>query len=538
MNSVQLQYHLTTAQQLLEALDCPRALTVSIMLRYGHYDDVLNLSVNFDYLDSEAFFRSYQATKLLSKAEWLPSSFDKKARAISAFRAAELSCGEMNETMYAYLEGRFNFLPHFFAKINLVRRKIENVLGEFNYRWIYDCNFGPGSDISTSGGFTAAYNKLESPGTCTPRCSRYLSAYVENTLLCRTIPYNISTRRPDVGTTSGNRVTFVPKNSKTDRSIAVEPRWNIFFQKGVGNYLRKRLKLHSINLNSQEKNQLLAELGSRRGDYATIDLQSASDSLSRELIRFLLPSEWATLLDDLRSWTGTLNGERFIYEKWSSMGNGYTFELESLVFMAICSAFTDDISVYGDDLVVPTEHYHEIVELLNCLGFKTNKEKSFCAGPFRESCGSDFFQGYNVTPIYWKGKLDDKGTLRLVNQISRLAARCNDGYHRCSKFRRTHSDLVSGLPQYYQTRGPKSIATVVHDSFEFWNARKRWQWDGWHLKIFVPKAVRFRFKDFDAALGHVLLQPSSDGYTIRDRTRVGWLEVFVPSGFEDYGRWC
>jgi len=560
MNPVQLALHVATAQRLLYALDCPRALTVSIMLDHEMYKEILELPVSFDYVKSDDFFRAYQATKLLSKAKWLPTGIDKRAKAETTFWDAENTCRVVNETFASARSGEAQFvLRDAPALINKVKRKIADVLGPLTYDWVYDCNFGPGADQSTVRGFTAAYNKLDHPGSCSFSAMPYLRAYIDHSMLARTLTLHRTTRLPEVGLTDGNRVAFVPKSSKTDRSIAVEPRWNIFFQKGVGKFLRKRLARFGIDLDDQTRNQRLAEEGSRTGRYATIDLKSASDSVSREVIWDLLPYDWAALLDDLRSRSGRLESRRFVYEKWSSMGNGYTFELESVLFYAICSAYTDDLSVYGDDLIVPSEHYHEIVEALFMFGFTTNSEKSFSRGPFRESCGADFFNGVQCTPIYWKEELNVEGTLRLVNQISRLAARLGYGWNRNRGFRRAHADLVRRLPKHFQVRGPTSLATVVHDSTEFWTGRRRWGWDGWHLKVTVPVPLRFQFSHYEAAVIHSLLagvhnsvrikraykpdvaylsRPDKDGYSVRDRTRLRTIEVFVPSGHEEVGPWA
>jgi hypothetical protein len=509
------------------------------MLKYGDFAGVLSLKPCFDYLDSDSFFRHYQATKLLAKASWLPSGIDKKVAAIQSFKEAEASCSVTNQVFRSVRSGSASWLnPGAESLIMKVRRKISQVMGSPNYHWVGDCGFGPGADRSTVGGFTAAYDKLQSPGTVTHGCKPYLKAFVENSYLNRKFQYDLATRDLLVETTSGNRVTFVPKNSKTDRSIAVEPRWNIFFQKGLGAYIRRRLVKFGIDLNTQSHNQYYAGVGSKDGSYATIDLKSASDTVSREIIWDLFPVDWAFILDATRSPTGTLEkGCPFRYEKWSSMGNGYTFELESLLFYAICSAFTDDLLVYGDDLIVPTGHYHEIVDALSFFGFQTNMEKSFCSGPFRESCGSDYFNGVLCTPIYWKDPLNDKGTLRLVNQISSLASRLGHGLSRDRRLRRVHTDLVHRLPEHFQSRGPRSISTCVHDSFETWNTRKRWGWCGWFVTFSIETAKQFRFRDFDSALGHVLLNPSSDGYSVRSRTKLRKLEVFIPSGFEDFGPW-
>jgi hypothetical protein len=539
---------LEVAQQLLSRLDCPRALTVSILLRYGQYDDIVTLrAIPGDYLTADSFFRAYQSTRLLQKSEWLPTSFDKEAVALEAFWAAEKSCRSTNELLRSINAGTADFAyPHVSQAIKLAKRKIRSMLKGFSPVGFLDfCGFGPGADMSTVGGFTSAYNKLSEPGTVTREASLFLDFLASNSALCTAgFQWDLRTRSVDTVRVPGNKVTFVPKDCKTKRTIAVEPRWNVFFQKGMGVWLRRILLANGLDLNDQSLNQACALQGSRFGDIATLDLQSASDSVSYELIRLLLPEEWVDVLARLRSPSFFLDGKWHRAEKWSSMGNGYTFELESLVFYALCwGVVGTHCSVYGDDLAVPTSSVPEIVDVLTACGFILNSKKSYSSGPFRESCGSDYFNGFLVTPIYWKDKLHAEGTLRLVNQVSVLARRFGDGRSRDRRFRRVWSDLVYRLPPHFRRRGPASIATCVHSPIGEWARRARWGWDGWEVDVFVPISQKFRYKDYTTAVLSQWFQPSSDGYTIRDRTRLAVKTVFIPSSglnskdFVDVGEW-
>lgn len=137
----------------------------------------------------------------------------------------------------------------------------------------------------------------------------------------------------------GNKVTTVPKNSKTDRVIAIEPLMNMYVQKGIGGAIRHSLRSVGINLNDQTSNQRLAREGSLQGKLATVDLSSASDSVSLLLVEELLPPDWVAAIKLCRSPCGVLpDGSVINYQKVSSMGNGFTFELESLIFWAACSS--------------------------------------------------------------------------------------------------------------------------------------------------------------------------------------------------------
>lgn len=566
MKEHELDRHVEVAEQILRALDCPRALSVVILLRYKMWDEIANLRLDpMAFNDSLSFFKAHQATKLLSKAKWLPTSFDKRAVAKRKFEESEDSCRRTNEIFRAYRQSKLKFLPDVERVISLARRKIGKVLGDQLYAWTEFCDFGPGADGSTERGMTSAYNKLSTPGCVTFGAYPYLDVFSGLTSLCRHFVGNPETRMLDITFSRGNSVTFVPKSAKTDRPIAVEPRWNIFFQKGMGRYLRNRLKLFGVNLDFQGLNQALAIYGSHTGTYATIDLASASDTVSKEVVLALLPEPWLTVLGAMRSPDYRLDGEWRCYHKWSSMGNGYTFELESLLFWALCSSVDEDVAVYGDDLIVPTKSFESIVRVLEHCGFSVNPEKSFSSGPFRESCGQDAFNGVSVTPIYWKDSLDDQGTLTLVNQISVLATRLGSSEFRAPSLKKVWKELVYQLPKRFQQRGPSTISTVVHDVETSWKAVRKNGWDGVHLNIWVPVPRRFRYSRIEAAVNSLLLRrdwssfgihvprhidlqvfasqfmepPSlgSHGYTVRDR--IDWKKrtVFVPRGHEGIGPW-
>jgi hypothetical protein len=202
-----------------------------------------------------------------------------------------------------------------------------------------------------------------------------------------------------------------------DRVIAIEPDMNMYVQKGIGALIRARLKrLTPCDLDDQKPNQVLARLGSIDGSLSTLDLSAASDSISLSLCREVLPPDWFSAIEHSRSPAGTLPDGRFItYRKVSSMGNGFTFELQSLLFYAAVLTVFDlfpsigkdrRCRVYGDDIILPTAYAGIFVEFLSWLGFTTNPDKSFVDGPFRESCGKHYFLGDDVTPFYIRENVD------------------------------------------------------------------------------------------------------------------------------------
>lgn len=200
-----------------------------------------------------------------------------------------------------------------------------------------------------------------------------------------------------------NTITLVPKNWKTHRTIAKEPTHSLPFQLSLDMQLKKLLRRWGIDLSSQARNQELAREGSLTGVLATIDLEMASDTLCYNCVAWLLPSEWLRVFDSFRSSSYKAPWGSGKYAKYSSMGNGYTFTLETLIFTAACRAIgSRRYSVYGDDIIVETELVPQLVRLLNFLGFRVNGEKSFTdhRTRFRESCGCDYYKGELVTPFY------------------------------------------------------------------------------------------------------------------------------------------
>ncbi len=228
----------------------------------------------------------------------------------------------------------------------------------------------------------------------------------------------------------GNVMFTVPKNSTIDRVACKEPDLNMFLQRGFGYQIRSLLKRVGIDLNDQTRNQKLACEGSITGALCTIDLSSASDSVCTELIRLVLPPAWFHYLDLVRSTTTSIDSSLHTNEMFSSMGNGFTFELESLIFYSICRAVAyfsgtrGIISVYGDDLIVPTSMSADLFSALAFSGFSVNLSKTFVDGHFRESCGAHWYGGVDVSPFFIRGPIKRLSDLILtLNQLTSWSSR-------------------------------------------------------------------------------------------------------------------
>jgi hypothetical protein len=215
----------------------------------------------------------------------------------------------------------------------------------------------------------------------------------------------------EVKTVRGNAHFTVPKNYKTERCAAKEPLWNSYLQLGIGDWISERLKRFGVNLHDQTRNQSLAQKA-YEGNLATLDLSSASDLMAYNAVQLALTYNgdadglrWFELLCMARSPEMKINGNWVKLEMFSSMGNGFTFPLESAMFLSVVRTVVprDEwpmCAVYGDDIIAPARYMDHIVEYLEYLGFKVNSEKTCLAGTFFESCGTDWFKGHNVRPFY------------------------------------------------------------------------------------------------------------------------------------------
>jgi hypothetical protein len=218
------------------------------------------------------------------------------------------------------------------------------------------------------------------------------------------------------------RLVVVPKNYKTGRVIAPE---NVYRQALARRYfvIADRYLPETVRLHDQSQNQRLAYEGSLDGKLSTLDLHAASDSITPTLLREIFPSRFVDIMGRILPNRFVLDGKSRLLHSAATMGNSMTFWLESVVFLSISVAAVnyynrlagecdDRISVYGDDIIVPTGAAPLVMEWLEALGFIVNHEKSFFSedNRYRESCGEEYFKGTNVSSRYFP-RFPIEGTL-------------------------------------------------------------------------------------------------------------------------------
>jgi hypothetical protein len=231
------------------------------------------------------------------------------------------------------------------------------------------------------------------------------------------------------------------------------------------------------------------------------------------------------------------------------MGNGFTFELESLIFFAAASAVVDylglpsTVSVFGDDVILPAQAFDLFASYSSFLGFKVNPEKSFAQGPFRESCGSYYFGGTDCKPLYLKKRLRDVESLyKLANGVRLLAHRY--GFNRScdASFLDCWTAILLRIPEPLRLRVPREAGDsgLVSNFDEATPTRARYGIEGYYYRQLARAGVNNTTED-EAVLLARLWQGSAEreyenSYTLRGRSRRLVVQTLVPRWY-NLGEW-
>ena len=219
------------------------------------------------------------------------------------------------------------------------------------------------------------------------------------------------------------RVITVPKTQKTPRIIAIEPTAMQYMQQALSRNLVDYLETDEtvggmIGFLDQIPNQEMAQRGSYFEDLATLDLSEASDRVSYQHVRSMLAKypHFREGVDACRSRKADVRGTVIRLSKFASMGSALCFPMEAMTFLAIVfmgiqkanntrlsrkdiKSYHGRVRVYGDDIIIPVEFASAVVEMLNAFGHRVNSSKSFWTGLFRESCGKEYYNGFDVSIV-------------------------------------------------------------------------------------------------------------------------------------------
>lgn len=486
------------ALTICEGVASPVSLGVYLRIKYGCWDDLSVMEIRpSNYLKALDYFADCVVVELLRKDQSLETTWDRRKAALDNFWNAERSCFRANERLAPYLEGVSHpscdeAILRFVRKI---RKNVRFLIGDS----VPDDpkgRHGPGSTFGDRGQCATVPDKMQSQPTVNNSGTVWLQQW-SLTAWGRTC----AAAERDELIVRGNRFTTVPKDAKKDRGIAIEPSVNVFYQLALGQVIRRRLKMRGIDLaHAQEIHKQVACEASKEGHLSTIDLSNASDTVCTNLVKLMLPEAWYEALTSLRSGFTLVDNNWVRLEKFSSMGNGYTFELETVVFLAICMTAMEsngvepqlgiNLLVYGDDIIVPSDMSSEVLAALKFFGFTPNASKTFVSGSFRESCGGDYFLGVDVRPHYIKEELSEpQHLIVLANALWRLRKKFGHGsvYNALGKAR---FKVLDQLPEKIRSlRGPEALGDlVIHDDEAYWRPRIRHSIR--EFKAYLPVAKR------------------------------------------------
>lgn len=360
----------------------------------------------------EGFAASYLRESILSKycdSSTTPAAVRKDA-AVTKWLAADRRNSITNQRLLFSEDKDFGWAS-FSQILEKARALIKGVIGaKVPYPEVLNLSvFTNGASTRVNRSPMSSYEKLQGKVHISESAVKHWLAMASSTLLSH----------QELELREMSTLFTVPKNSEIDRVCCKEPEGNALLQRSIGIYFARRLRRVGIDLRDQTNNQRLAATGVTTR-LATIDLSAASDSISTHLVYLLLPFDWWSLLDDLRVKAVEIDGQVYHPDMFSSMGNGFTFELETLIFWAltrsVCyfSGVKGTVSVYGDDIIAPCSIVPRLIRLFHYVGFRVNAKKTFFKGPFRESCGKHYFNGRDVSPFFIRREITTKSDLILL----------------------------------------------------------------------------------------------------------------------------
>lgn len=522
----------------LSALNCPRSLSAWLLYKHGEHDQLANLVCKPESFNNPFDFRSaYLATQFLRKADFLKVTCDPKEVALEGFENAERKCLETNTKWK-----RRNFENFDWNAIHRVARKIESIIGPKPNieRWVDSSSWGPGASLSIKRRDASSFKKFRDERGITVDAA-FLIPWIDlfyPHLAGKMFQFEV-----------GDRIVVVPKDATKDRVILIQAGWNLWFQKGLGSLIRSKLRLSGLDLDNGAvaKNQEIARRSSIDGRFATIDFSSASDQIAIEPLREVLPPDWFRLLDLLRS---KRSAEGRTWEKFSSMGNGFTFELETLLFYAIAVVSCDiaavdssDVSVFGDDVVLPVEALVPFHRLCELFGFTVNTKKSYSSTYFRESCGVHWYNGVDCKPVFLKEKISDvQRAYKAYNKFRWLAHRTSAMMGCDSAFKNLCSFIVRSVPsQFRKLRCPYGFGEIgfIGNFDEAVPSKAKNGYQGYLFRSLV--SVPLPFESEEPSLLLVRLTEHSDRlrgnkYEVKDRTKVRIARTYAIEWY-DLGPW-
>lgn len=393
--------------------------------------------------------------------------------------------------------------------------------------------FGPGQSAGLRSDRPSQYYFKIGDQPLTASSESLLSWYqqsVQNNPLCEAAEMARKARCGQADGVVDSKLGFVPKSYHARRITVTEPSVNTFFQLGAGGVLEDALQRHlGIDFSyQQERNQRLACEGSISGEFATMDLTQCSDYISQGLVRYMFPKSVRGWFNYIRSKRVDIPGlgirELFMT---GTMGNGFTFPMQTILLAAILlgvyktldlvaeppSDQTDgNFGVYGDDIICLQRAYPLLTKVLTALGLRVNEEKSYACGPFRESCGADYFNGVNVRGVYFHNYRTTQDYLSIFNRLAIWGA------NHCIPMKKSLAFIASVLQDDARRYVPPDESIVSGVILPLPLIEEK---DGWVFQRYVPVVSPFCIETWE----YLQVEASKGSDYERTHRRAKWLKA-------------
>lgn len=436
----------------IDPVELHRRLSVALGIRPVGDDEAKLVSLDFPDTASPTFREEYLLKEVLRKYQDFDLGVDRRQAALDSLKEAEAVNRTTNDRL-----GKIGYgeNPRVMGVYASSCRKAAKILGRFRWDWYTDAlRFGPGSTTSVKVPHVNLPTKLTGKPQTTAKAKDLAYTLLTNTPCWAYTVDRCVSPETVLEVMDYDVVGCVPKNAHIDRTTASQPDANVVLQLAHGGCMRRRLFEWGVNLNDQTINQRLAwEASKGLTDDATVDVRNASASMTQALVwdhlgnhdHEYIDPRWYEMADAIRTERGQIDGQVRTYEMFVAMGNGYCFELESLIFYTLAVATCEElglsfddyrpldqdeliekkslVSVYGDDIILPAAAVPLLEEVFAYAGFQFNRSKTFSntEGPrFRESCGGHYLDGRDVSPFYVRRSLDNvEDIILLANNLKR-----------------------------------------------------------------------------------------------------------------------
>lgn len=464
-----LEFECEFLTRLCSAVDTPRSLAIALMVKHHEFEELLALTCDpAHYNFAGNFADDYLVTQLMRKSVNMPLLRDPDAAAYASW----LDCQEKNRLTNERFKATDEVdLPYWWdGFVKYLHRVLgpldHDVLGEI----LEFSHHGPGAVAGVKGKVVVESDKYDLLASV----SAGLLPFAPHIMGEAWYEY----KRNSIVVCNHEVFFTVLKDATVSRCCAKGQSLNVFGQLGIGSKLQHRLRLFGVDLSDQGWNQFLASKAQQWG-LATIDLKTASELMASEPVSRALPDRWLHLFNLFRSTVTkvpkaivaladpTIQDDQMVLQhKFCAMGNGFTFPLQTAVFLSVVRAIVPyrehvDTTAYGDDIVCPQAYAKEVCAALEYLGFSVNTRKTYLAGRFFESCGTDWFDSQNVRPFYLRRDPESAipYSLSAANSLYRWMGRRRilSGRPMSDEFEQVWRWAVSHIPGLWRNPVPESL---------------------------------------------------------------------------------